>query len=93
MQQIGQGRLGAAGVVAQGVDQVDFRRAHALFPQGAEDEFFGLARNFCDFSFGNVHRRLPGFRKMYLHRCTCNHYSPVLLLVNRVAHKVWIWYT
>ena len=45
VQQLGQRRLGATGVMAQRVDQVDLRRANALFPQGKQYQLLCLAGN------------------------------------------------
>lgn len=73
MQQLCQRRLRAAGMVAQSVNQVNFRRADALFSQRAQNQHFRLARNFCDFPFRNIHScLLISFKKMYLHRCMYN---------------------
>ena len=55
VQQFRQRRLCAAGMMAQRVNQVDFRRADALFPQGQQDEFLCFPRDFCDFPFGDIH--------------------------------------
>ncbi len=49
MQQLCQRRLRAAGMVAQSVNQVNFRRADVCFAQCAQDELFRLARNFARF--------------------------------------------
>ena len=59
VQKLGQLCLGAAGVVAQCMDQVDLRRADSLFPYGEQDQLFRFPRDLCDFSLGDVNRCLP----------------------------------
>ena len=84
VQQLGQRRLGAAGVMAQRVDQVDLRRANALFPQGKQYQLLCLAGNFGNFAFGNIHSRLRiRVNWLHLHRCTCNNYSLLSAFVNK----------
>ena len=58
VQKLGKCRLRAARVVAQGVNQIDFRRADVCFAQCAQDELFRLARNFGNFSLCNIHDSL-----------------------------------
>lgn len=59
MQQLRQLCLRTAGVVTQRMDEIDFRCANALFPQCQQDQLFCLARNFCDFPSGTVHKNTP----------------------------------
>ena len=56
VQELPQFCLRAAGIVPQGMDQVDFRRAHPLLAQGKQNQFLRLPRDFGHFSFGFVHK-------------------------------------
>ena len=69
VQQLRQRRLCTAGIVAQGVDQVDLRRADAGFPHGAQNQLFRLPGDFGDFPFRNVHGSLLT-RCRYIVVCT-----------------------
>ena len=48
--------LRAAGMVAQGVDQVDLRRTDALLPQGQQHQLFRFPGDFGDLPVCFVHK-------------------------------------